>query len=134
MNKKSLKTKEEKCTIEGLMSVVGGKWSMPIIHSLSSGKKRFKELERNLPNINTRMLVKELKNLEENRVVKREAYATVPPTVEYSLTISGEALVPIIIDLHLWGRKYIDEQPSENENHLPENQPSPDNPIQATHL
>src|SRR5690606_9081539 len=102
MSKKKFKSTEEKCTIEGIMSVIGGKWAMPIIYTLFSGKKRFKELERSLPNINTRMLVKELKNLEAYNVVKREAFATVPPTVEYSLTESGKALEPIILSLYNW--------------------------------
>jgi len=89
------------------MSVIGGKWSIQIIYVLFSGTKRFKELERSLPNINTRMLVKELKNLEGYKVVKREAFATVPPTVEYSLTESGKELEPIILSLYAWGQKYI---------------------------
>lgn len=104
--KKNVKSKNE-CTIEGIMSIIGGKWSMPIIYSLSSGKKRFKELERSMPSINTRMLVKELKTLEKHNVVKREAFATVPPTVEYSLTKSGKELEPIIMQLYQWGQKYI---------------------------
>ena len=107
MSKKKFKSTEEKCTIEGIMSVIGGKWAMPIIYTLFSGKIRFKELERSLPNINTRMLVKELKNLEAYNVVKREAFATVPPTVEYSLTESGKALEPIILSLYNWGVKNV---------------------------
>ena len=107
MSRKKFEPNEEKCTIEGIMSVIGGKWAMPIIYTLFSGTKRFKELERSLPNINTRMLVKELKNLEAYNVVKREAFATVPPTVEYSLTESGKDLEPIILSLYDWGLKNV---------------------------
>jgi DNA-binding HxlR family transcriptional regulator len=67
---------------------------------------RFKELERNILHINTRMLVKELKNMEANGIVIREVFATVPPTVEYTLTEKGEKLIPIIKDLHKWGEEY----------------------------
>ncbi len=81
MGKKKIEQSEENCTVEGIMSGICGKWSIPIIYTLFSGTKRFKELERSLPSINTRMLVKELKSLEANKVVKREAFATVPPTV-----------------------------------------------------
>jgi DNA-binding HxlR family transcriptional regulator len=98
---------ENKCTIERIMSIIGGKWSIPIIYHLFEGKKRFKELERAIPEINTRMLVKELKNLEAHKVVKREAFATVPPTVEYTLTQSGRELEPIILNLYQWGQKYV---------------------------
>ena len=107
MGKKKFKPDEEKCTIEGIMSVIGGKWAMPIIYTLFSGTKRFKELERSLPSINTRMLVKELKNLEAYKVVKREAFATVPPTVKYSLTEQGKELEPVITKLYNWGVKYV---------------------------
>lgn len=107
MSKKKFKPSENKCTIEGIMSVIGGKWSMPIIYTLFSGKKRFSELERSLPSINTRMLVKELKSLEEYKVVKREAFATVPPTVEYSLTERGKELEPLVLDLYKWGQKHV---------------------------
>jgi len=105
MGKKIFGPSEEKCTVEGIMSVIGGKWSIPIIYTLFSGKKRFKELERSLPNINTRMLVKQLKSLEAYNVVKREAFATVPPTVEYSLTERGKELEPILLSLYNWGQK-----------------------------
>jgi DNA-binding HxlR family transcriptional regulator len=108
MSKIKNKETENNCTIEEIMRVIGGKWTMPIVYSLSSGTKRFKELERSLPSISTRMLVKELKNLEHYKVVKREAFATVPPTVEYSLTERGRELEPIIFSLYNWGKKYMD--------------------------
>jgi DNA-binding HxlR family transcriptional regulator len=100
--------KEEfKCTLNDILNILGGKWSIPVIHNLFPGKKRFTELERSIPNINTRMLVKELKNLEKFGIVKREAFPTVPITVEYSLTEKGRALEPIIVKMLEWGDKYI---------------------------
>ena len=109
MGKKIFKESEDKCTMAGIMSVIGGKWAMPILYTLCSGTKRFKELERSLPHINTRMLVKELKNLEAYKVVKREAFATVPPTVEYSLTEVGRELEPILKQLYQWGQTHVDK-------------------------
>ena len=67
---------------------------------------RFKEIERTIEGINTRMLVKELKNMEANGIITREVFATVPPTVEYALTIKGEKLLPSIKSLHQWGMEY----------------------------
>ena len=89
-----------------VLDILGGKWALPIIYTLSKGTLRFKELERGIPYINTRMLVKELKNMEANGIVIRAVFATVPPTVEYTLTEKGEKLVPIIYDLHAWGQAY----------------------------
>jgi DNA-binding HxlR family transcriptional regulator len=81
---------------------------MPIIYVLSKGKMRFKELERNIEGINTRMLVKELKNMELNGIITREVFATVPPMVEYTLTWKGEKLLPSILSLYDWGQEFID--------------------------
>ncbi len=79
---------------------------MPIIYILSKGKMRFKEIERSVEGINTRMLVKELKNMESNGIVTREVFPTVPPTVEYTLTEKGLKLLPSIVSLHQWGEEF----------------------------
>ncbi len=104
--KKDIKS-TEKCALQEILGVIGGKWSMSIIYALFTGKKRFSELERLVTNINTRMLVKELKNMEANEIVTRKVFATVPPTVEYSLTPKGEKLEPIINELYKWGLEYV---------------------------
>jgi DNA-binding HxlR family transcriptional regulator len=107
MNKKKCSSSKEKCTLQEILGVIGGKWSMSIIYALFTGKKRFSELERLVLNINTRMLVKELKNMEANGIVVREVFATVPPTVEYTLTTKGRKLEPIINELYKWGVEYV---------------------------
>jgi DNA-binding HxlR family transcriptional regulator len=106
MENKKLKVSEKSCSLRDVLDIIGGKWAMPIIYILSKGKMRFKELERSIEGINTRMLVKELKNMEANGIVTRQVFATVPPTVEYSLTIKGEKLLPSIISLHSWGKEF----------------------------
>ncbi len=106
MAKNNLKETSHKCSLKEVLDVIGGKWAMPIIYVLSKGKMRFKDLERSIEGINTRMLVKELKNLEANGIVTREVFATVPPTVEYTLTQKGEKLLPSIQSLHRWGEEY----------------------------
>lgn len=93
--------------MRSILDVIGGKWSMPIIYTLFSGTKRFSEVERGIPDINTRMLVKELKNMEANGIVVRKVYATVPPTVEYTLTPKGRKLEPILCALHRWGEEHM---------------------------
>ena len=105
VNKKINKT-QKVCTLKEVLDVIGGKWAMPIIYNLSKGKMRFKEIERTIEGINTRMLVKELKNLEANGIITRAVFATVPPTVEYALTKKGDKLLPSIKSLHQWGQEY----------------------------
>ena len=108
MKDNKLKISEKTCSLRDVLDIIGGKWSMPIIYILSKGKMRFKELERSVEGINTRMLVKELKNMEANGIITREVFATVPPTVEYTLTLKGEKLLPRIVSLHKWGQEFAD--------------------------
>jgi DNA-binding HxlR family transcriptional regulator len=106
MTKNKINISEKTCTLKEVLDIIGGKWAMPMIYILSKGKMRFKELERSVEGINTRMLVKELKNMEANGIITREVFATVPPTVEYTLTNKGEKLLPSIVSLHLWGQEF----------------------------
>lgn len=107
MSDKKVEKCGERCALQEILDVIGGKWSMSIIYALFSGKKRFSELERLIPGINTRMLVKELKNMEANGIITREVFATVPPTVEYTLTTKGEKLEASINELYKWGQEYV---------------------------
>ena len=106
MTENKINVSEKTCTLKEVLDIIGGKWAMPMIYILSKGKMRFKELERSVEGINTRMLVKELKNMEANGIITREVFATVPPTVEYTLTNKGEKLLPSIVSLHTWGQEF----------------------------
>lgn len=103
------KTLEEylNCPFHLAMNTLEGKWKFAILYVLlDKGTLRFKELERAIPDISTRMLVKELKHLEEKKIVLRKAYATVPPKVEYSLSEVGKSLQPVIKSISEWGEFY----------------------------
>lgn len=95
------------CPVRTTLDMIGGKWSFAIIYALLGGTKRFKELERSISGINTRMLVKELKSLEAWGIIDRRAYATVPPTVEYSLSSKGRALEPVLAEIQRWALVHI---------------------------
>lgn len=103
--KKFVRVNDERCPVRTTLDMIGGKWSFAIIYSLLNGTKRFKELERSIEGINTRMLVKELKALEQWGIINRKAYPTVPPTVEYSLTEKGTELEPVLIEIQKWAVK-----------------------------
>lgn len=92
--------------INDTLNVFSGKWKMPIIGTLLFGKKRFTELERNIPKITPRMLSKELKDLEMNGVICRKVYHTTPVTVEYELTESGNTLGEILDKMIEWGMQH----------------------------
>lgn len=104
-----MKEKEYNCPYEYAIDVVSGKWKGWIIWHLSSGTLRYGELKKVLPNITQKMLTKTLRELEYSGVVSRKVYSVVPPKVEYSLTVNGKKLVPILESLHTWGKEtYID--------------------------
>ena len=100
------KINDNNCPVRRSLEILGGKWAFTIIYSLFEGTKRFKELERSIEGINTRMLVKELKLMEKHEIVTRVAHATIPPTVEYTLTEKGKNLRPILEELYKWGKEY----------------------------
>lgn len=104
-NKKIVKNIKA-CPVRTTLDLIGGKWAFAILYTLMDGTKRFKDLERAVEGINTRMLVKELKSLEANKIIRRKAYATVPPTVEYSLTEMGKNLKPVFTAIQKWAAEH----------------------------
>lgn len=95
--------------INDTMNVLNGKWKLPILGSLLKGNKRFTEMQRNIPGITPRMLSKELKDLEMNGMVKRMVYNTLPVSVEYMLTPSGDSLAEVLDKMIEWGLKHRKE-------------------------
>lgn len=97
------------CEKELTLNIIGGKWKMLILWHLGrEGTKRFGELKSLMPGITQRMLVNQLRELEEDHIVHREVYPVVPPKVEYSLTELGESLMPILEAMYDWGKQYLD--------------------------
>jgi DNA-binding HxlR family transcriptional regulator len=92
--------------INDTLNVLVGKWKLPIIGTLLFGKKRFREMEREIAKITPRMLSKELKDLEINGIVKRTVRDTIPVTVEYELTESGLLLRDVLDSMIEWGLKH----------------------------
>ena len=94
---------EIECSIEKTLEILNGKWSFLILRDLFSGTKRFGELRTSLCGISPKTLSQRLKEFEQKGIIIRTAYATIPPTVEYSLTEKGKSLLPIIKSMKIWG-------------------------------
>jgi DNA-binding HxlR family transcriptional regulator len=102
-NKKVL---ADECSEVYASNIIGGQWSLAICSWLISGKLRFGELRKLLPNITERMLTLQLRRLEESKIITRTVFAQVPPRVEYELTEIGYKLKPIINELEQWGKEH----------------------------
>lgn len=97
---------KEQCPILYALNIIGQKWKLPILWYLHEKENtRYNELKRRIPGITNIMLTKCLRELEEDGLVKRVVYETVPPKVEYSLTKNGIDLLPTLNELYKWGEE-----------------------------
>ena len=91
-----MKATDNKCPAEFTLTMIGGRWKIPIIFHLLGGSKRFTELARALKGVPQKMLTQQLREMERNGLVARKVFAQVPPKVEYSLTNLGVSLRPVV--------------------------------------
>jgi DNA-binding HxlR family transcriptional regulator len=99
-----LQNKKNLMAIQDSMDVLNGKWKISIISSICYyNKRRFSDILRDVIGISNKMLSKELKELEINKLIKRSILNTQPITVEYELTEHGKTLKTIINNLTDWG-------------------------------
>ncbi|RDI11102.1 winged helix-turn-helix transcriptional regulator [Flavobacterium sp. AG291] len=98
---------KEIMAIHDTMDVLNGKWKISIISSICYyNQRRFSDILNDVNGISNKMLSKELKELEMNKLVKRTVLDTQPITVQYQLTEYGLTLRTIINDLAEWGLKH----------------------------
>jgi DNA-binding HxlR family transcriptional regulator len=108
-NKKAEKREKIICPVEYAVSILSGKWKLRILHALIKEQpKRFKVLEREVTGITPTMLTSQLRELEADGLIRREIFATVPPTVEYSLTPFGKTTIPMMDEIKKWGLAHRD--------------------------
>jgi DNA-binding HxlR family transcriptional regulator len=89
--------------VEQAFKVLEGRWKLLILFHLFGGKVlRFSELERAIPAISQKMLIQQLRQMEDDGMVRRIVHHQVPPKVEYALTDWGQALCPALDALLKW--------------------------------
>lgn len=98
----SPRTPSGACPLTSALRVLGGKWKLPLVWHLHDGPLRYGVLRRRLPAISERMLIRSLRELEADGLVKRTQYPEVPPRVEYALTARSHTLVPVLNRLAEW--------------------------------
>lgn len=88
------------------MDIIGRRWSGIIIEAIGRGCTGFAEISRFIAHIGDTMLAKRLRELEDDGLVERTVASSRPVRVEYSLTVAGLALLPILRDITEWGHSY----------------------------
>lgn len=98
-----------KCPYVTTQKLLSGKWSIYILHLLSERTIRFNELLRLMPEEMTHTtLSRQLKLLEQEGLIIRREFSTVPPKVEYELSDIGSKFFPVLEALKIWGDEYIE--------------------------
>lgn len=88
--------------MRNILDCIGDRWSLLVLSYLSAGTLRFTELKRAIGDISQRMLSQTLRSLERDGYLSRQAYPTVPPKVEYTLTALGLSLLEKLEPLFGW--------------------------------
>lgn len=100
-------TNHQLCPIARTAELVGDMWTILIVRDLMSGSKRFGQLQESLGHVSPKTLSQRLKTLENADLLTREAFAEIPPRVEYTLTEKGRALSDIIQAMSAFGEQYL---------------------------
>ena len=97
---------DELRALQDTLYFIGGKWRIPIINSICNGNRRFREIERSIPGITTRMLSKELKEMEMSKLVRRTVYTDTPVLIEYEPTEHCRSFGKVIQAMISWGKSH----------------------------
>lgn len=87
------------------LQILGAKWAFLVVAELSKGPQRFNQLQRNA-DIKTQSLTDTLRLLEQNGLVRRQVFPTVPVTVEYSLTDKGVDFQSVLRAMDSWAMRW----------------------------
>lgn len=92
-----------RCPVRDVLDRIGDRWSLLVILALEDGKPvRFSVLKRGIEDISPRMLAHTLRRLEEDGLVSRTVYPTIPPRVDYELTALGRSFLKPMRNLISW--------------------------------
>lgn len=99
------------CRVATTFDMIIGKWKIAILLNLNHyGTMRFSELQHSIPDVTQKVLTSQLRELEQEEIIKRVVYPQFPPKVEYSLTEYGESLRSILEIMHQWGEAHLERK------------------------
>lgn len=95
------------CPVGITLGIIGGKYKVIILWFLHENKVlRYGELQRIIKGVTPKMLIQQLRELEQDGLIERKVYPVVPPKVEYRLTELGTSLIPLLLEMKKWGEFY----------------------------
>jgi len=94
---------------ERALKVIGGRWKPILLYHLFEGPKRFSELQRLMPELSQKVMVEQLREMEEHGVVARSVAEGASQRVDYQATPLGLTLKPVLLALCDWGRRHAEE-------------------------
>ncbi len=100
------------CPVQATINVLSGKWKVQAVWRLSFGPLRFAQLRDLLRDVSEKVLTAQLRELEKDGIVNRAAVPSSPPKVTYSLSPSGQTLIPLLEGLCDWGSKQFGIKPN----------------------
>src|SRR5690606_14400864 len=92
--------------VRDALDIISGKWKLLIIISISVGNERFTDIQNSVPGISPKVLAKELKELEQNKLISRIVTADYPVKISYKTEPYADTLTPIIYALKEWGENH----------------------------
>ncbi len=96
----------EECPVKAALDVIGGKWKPLILFALKERPRRYGELRREVTGAPRKVFTEQLRQLEAAGVVEREVLPGAAPHTQYSLSVYGETLRPVLEALAEWGAEY----------------------------
>ena len=98
------------CPVTFTMGKIGGKWKPVIIYLVRQNCNRFGMLQRAMEGVSKQMLTAQLRELEQDGILKRTIFPEIPPRVEYSITPLGRSLFHVIDTMREWGLKRMKQE------------------------
>ena len=105
LHKQSLHEGLNDCPIRDVLNRLSDRWTVLVMSQLRTGVQRFGEIRREIPDISPRMLSQTLRNLEQDGLVTRTAYPTIPPRVDYHLTEMGQSFLEVVDVMLDWAKE-----------------------------
>lgn len=96
------------CPVRDVLDRLGDRWTVLVLKELAGGTLRFGEIKSRIADVSQRMLAQTLRRLEQDGLVSRRVFPTIPPRVDYTLTELGRSLLVPLDEMVRWAVEHHD--------------------------